>query len=167
MGTRVLYRHPKGRFEVHETVGHSALGRTYRIREAFLTPQKDARGTFSRKAPQVTILEAPKKAEQRGGARRRFTETELQSMKQLFHKGKSVSEISKQLGRSESAVRRALTKAGLREAVPRNGWSADDLELAQELRAKGMTCRAIGRELGRTEAAVESVLKYERKRKTG
>ena len=166
MGTRILYRHPKGRFEVHETVGHSALGGTYRIREAFLTPQKDARGTFSRKAPQMTILEAPK-AEKRGGAARRFTETELQSMKQLFHKGKSVSEISKQLGRSESAVRRALTKAGLRVAVSRNGWSADDLELAQELRAKGMTCRAIGRELGRTEAAVASVLKYERKRKTG
>ena len=39
----VIYRHPKGRFEVIETVGVNFMGDTYSIREAVLTPERDAR----------------------------------------------------------------------------------------------------------------------------
>ena len=43
MRERIVYRHPKGRFEVRESTGQGALGGTYCIREAFLTPEKDER----------------------------------------------------------------------------------------------------------------------------
>ncbi len=39
----MIYRHPKGRFEVIETVGVNFMGDTYSIREAVLTPERDAR----------------------------------------------------------------------------------------------------------------------------
>ena len=47
MGERIVYRHPKGRFEVRESTGQGALGGTYCIREAFLTPEKDERGRLT------------------------------------------------------------------------------------------------------------------------
>ena len=42
IGVKTVYRHPKGRFEVRETM-HHAFGNTYTVREAFLTPDEDRR----------------------------------------------------------------------------------------------------------------------------
>ena len=43
----VIYRHPQGRFEVIETTGRNVFGGTYSIREAVLTPERDARGLLT------------------------------------------------------------------------------------------------------------------------
>lgn len=47
MKETVVYRHPKGRFEVIEHTGRGMLGGTYRYRETFLTPEKDWRGVLN------------------------------------------------------------------------------------------------------------------------
>lgn len=44
---RVVYRHPMGRFEVVEREYRALGGNTYTVREAVLTPAKDARGFAS------------------------------------------------------------------------------------------------------------------------
>ncbi len=48
--TKVVYIHPKGRYEVVERTGRNGFGELYRIREAFLTPDKDRRGQFHAEA---------------------------------------------------------------------------------------------------------------------
>lgn len=46
--TRVIWRHPQGRFELRETEHYSMFeGRTYHTRECVFTPQDDARGLCS------------------------------------------------------------------------------------------------------------------------
>ena len=44
---RIVYRHPLGRYEVIEVTGVNIMGDTYRIREAELTPERDARGLLN------------------------------------------------------------------------------------------------------------------------
>ena len=50
MRERIVYRHPKGRFEVIERSGKDIFGNLYRIREARLTPEKDERGLLTNPA---------------------------------------------------------------------------------------------------------------------
>lgn len=58
---RVVYRHPKGRFEVVEVSGRNMMGQAYRYREAHLTPARDSRGFVPRARPVLTP--APKTGE--------------------------------------------------------------------------------------------------------
>lgn len=43
---RIVYRHPRGRFNVIETYGKSPFGTPFSVREAVLTPESDERGLF-------------------------------------------------------------------------------------------------------------------------
>ena len=43
----VIYRHPRGRFEIVETSWVNADGSSVRIRETVMTPQRDKRGLCS------------------------------------------------------------------------------------------------------------------------
>lgn len=46
--TRVIWRHPRGRFEIQETEHYSLFDHcTYYTRECVFTPQDDARGLCS------------------------------------------------------------------------------------------------------------------------
>lgn len=47
--SRVIWRHPHGRFDVVEHCGTSPLGPPYRIREAVFTPERDERGQINEK----------------------------------------------------------------------------------------------------------------------
>ena len=48
--SRVIYHHPRGRFDVIETRGTSPLGPPYAIRETVFTPERDKRGIACKKA---------------------------------------------------------------------------------------------------------------------
>ncbi len=48
--TKIIYIHPKRRYEVVERTGRNGFGELYHIREAFLTPDKDWRGQFHAEA---------------------------------------------------------------------------------------------------------------------
>lgn len=48
---RIAWRHPRGRFDVIEFQGTSPLGAPYRLREAVLTPERDARGILHKEKP--------------------------------------------------------------------------------------------------------------------
>lgn len=45
--SRVIWKHPRGRFVVIETSGVNAMGGSYAIREAVLTPENDRRGQIN------------------------------------------------------------------------------------------------------------------------
>ena len=45
--SRVIWRHPRGRFDVIETRGTSPLGPPYAIRETVFTPERDKRGQIN------------------------------------------------------------------------------------------------------------------------
>lgn len=169
MQTTVVYRHPKGRFEVRETVGKSALGGTYRIREAFLTPQKDARGTFSRKERPPVIAAEPesrkgKPKDMRGGARKKLTDEEKTWIRRLFADGMTMRQIAKEIGRTDTVVRSYLTdEAQLRKPRQQRAWTDEDREKARQLYASGMTLHQVGQAMGRTFSSV----KHAMEKKTG
>lgn len=82
MRERIVYRHPKGRFEVVETIGTNMMGNTYRFREAVLTPEKDERGLLTNTAMPAPVLwdrpepQQDKLKTMRGGVRKKLTDEE-------------------------------------------------------------------------------------------
>lgn len=103
----VIYRHPQGRFEVIETTGRNAFGGTYSIREAVLTPERDARGLLTDADKydqnQKTVNRTP------------LSEEEKETICTLFQDDVSVADIAGYIGRGEVMVRRVLDQRGLRK----------------------------------------------------
>lgn len=166
---KVVYRHPKGRFEVVEVSGRNMMGETYRYREAHLTPARDSRGFVPRTRPVYTP--APKTAEppqapktdRRGGLRYRLSDEEKRTMCMLWNQGMSMVEIAKQTGRNKTTVRNYLTlEAQLRTPSKMRGWTEQERAEARRLFRLGYTQSEIAQMLGRSVAAVEHVT-----RKTG
>ena len=61
--TRVIWRHPQGRFELRETEHYSLFeGRTYHTRECVFTPQDDARGLCSEEPTGIFVPVRRRKA---------------------------------------------------------------------------------------------------------
>lgn len=170
MSERIVYRHPKGRFEVHETVGHSALGGIYRIREAFLTPEKDERGRLKNAALPVPVLrdrpepQRDKPKTTRGGVRKKLTDEEKTVIRRFFSNGMSMKQIARKISRSDTVVRDYLTdEAKLRTPRGRRAWTDEEREEARRLYASGMTLHQVGKVMGRTFSAV----KHAMEKKTG
>lgn len=90
MRERIVYRHPKGRFEVVERSGKDIFGNLYRIREARLTPEKDERGRLTDAALPVPVLrdrpepQRDKPKTTRGGWRKKLTDEEKTWIRRLF-----------------------------------------------------------------------------------
>lgn len=173
MPERVVYRHPKGRFEVWETIGRGLLGGdTYAIREAVLTPQKDSRGTFHRPrrnetahfhyAPPTDALDEVQPMREY----RRMTEDEQGRAAVLFRKGYNVADIARNIGRDESTVASFLERAGIRKRKPKNLLTEEELARAEELHAQGMSIREAAHRIGRSYATVyDRMHKKARKKK--
>ena len=51
----VIYRHPRGRFEIVETSWVNADGSSVRIRETVMTPQHDERGIGNAVSPAAVL----------------------------------------------------------------------------------------------------------------
>ena len=174
MSEKVVYRHPKGRFEVWETIGRGLLGGgTYAIREAVLTPQKDSRGTFHRPRRHETAqphYEPPEWEDEPQGRRRRepLTAQEKEAIVRLFHEGCSLSEIGRRLGRNASTIRGYLEKIGERKPQPKNLFTPQELAQAETMLRQGMRVPEIAWRLGRSKDTLYHALRaHARKKNAG
>ena len=166
---KVVYRHPKGRFEVVEVSGRNMMGQAYRYREAHLTPARDSRGFLPRAkatfTPATKTGEPPlvPKTNRRGGSRTRLSEEEKRTICMLWNDGATMNDIAKQIRRTNTAVRKYLTlDAQLRTPSKMRGWTEQERAEARRLFRLGYTQSEIAQMLGRSIAAVEHVT-----RKTG
>lgn len=158
METRIIYRHPKGRFDVIESRGRNIFGEEYRVREAVATPRRDKRGllhTADADAPEIQPVPQGMKAHQQ----RVMTERDFEEIKMLFTRGKkSIRAIAEETGFSCSCVRDKLTRAGVRKPKFHRLWTDEEIALAKQLRAQGWTLAQIGERIGRSEFAVAQAI---------
>ena len=91
-----------------ETKGRNAFGGTYSIREAVLTPERDARGL-------LTDADKYDPGEMNSKKRTTLSEEEKDTICALFQDDVSVAEIAGYIGRGEVIVRRVLDQRGLRK----------------------------------------------------
>ena len=155
METSIVYRHPKGRFDVVERHGRNIFGEEYRIREAVATPRRDQRGLLhTADAPEMQPVPQGLKKQQK----KVMGERELEEIKQLFRGGKSIRAIAAETGFSISYVRDKLNRAGVRKPKFHRLWTDEEVTLAKKLRAQGWTLVQIGERIGRSEFAVAARL---------
>lgn len=146
---RIVYRHPLGRYEVIETTCVNIMGDTYRIREAVLTPGRDARGRLSdavRKAPPIAQA-LPEEPVQK----RRFQKIgsdEAKRIEQLWRQGFSVRQIADDCGRADSSIRAFLCMHGLRQPGVKVIWTKEDDETAIRLWKAGWSKTRIAEHIG-------------------
>lgn len=155
MRERIVYRHPKGRFEVIERSGTDIFGNPYHIREARLTPEKDERGLLTdadRLAPELH-LEMPEDSPQ-NRTRKTISQKEGQRICTMWRQGFSVRQIAEVCGRAESTINGYLVKKGLREPKDKRAWTEEETELALELWNAGWTLQKIADEMGRNKFTV-------------
>ncbi len=93
MKEKVVYVHPEGRFEVVERTGTNRWGDTYQIREAFLTPDKDARGQLHGMINKVSYR--PSKW---------LSDDQIAQIERLYGMGVRTRDIARKLGIAESTV---------------------------------------------------------------
>lgn len=158
MGERIVYRHPKGRFEVVERSGTDIFGNPYHIREARLTPEKDERGRLTA-ADKLAAAPQPPKAEAAEEPpepirRLRLSTKEQQRICTMWRQGFGIVQIARDCGRAESTINNVLLKKGLREPQEQNRWTDQDKKDAAALWRKGWSQKRIAEELGRSRASV-------------
>ncbi len=91
-----------------ETTGRNVFGGTYSIREAVLTPERDARGLLT-DADKYDPDEMPAKK------RTPLSEEEKETICTLYQDDVSVADIAEYIRRSVDMVRRVLDQRGLRK----------------------------------------------------
>lgn len=109
---RIVYRHPRGRFDVIEFCGKSPFGTPFSIREAFLTPERDARGLFhvdkqaggNHRVPVPEIEKAPRKSKPRKKVVPLLSEQEKTMIMDMHEVGWPIPKIASSLHKAESVV---------------------------------------------------------------
>lgn len=140
-----------------ETVGVNFMGDTYSIREAVLTPERDARGLLTdadkHDQNQKTVNRTP------------LSEEEKETICTLFQDDVSVAEIAGYIGRGEVMVRRVLDQRGLRKRVPKGRtWTDEERKTIVRMWHQGYSMQAIGDAVDRTWKAVSQEIHSMRKR---
>lgn len=148
---KVIYRHPMGRFEVVERDYRALDGSTYTVREAILTPAKDARGFASEFEP-VERKVMPTVGKVRA-ARPQVTPDERREWVLMHRNGAELRDIADAFGCNVDTVRSHLRRAG--EIAPvRNYWKREEARRALALWRQGMSFKRIAAELGKTPMSV-------------
>ena len=118
--TRVIWRHPQGRFEIQETEHYSLFDHcTYYTRECVFTPQDDARGLCS-EVP--TAIYVPEEIKQEGRWQPRVTDEEKQRLAKMYQAGMPIRAISRETGRAYETITNVLEErqaAGKRSRTSR------------------------------------------------
>ena len=117
--TRVIWRHPRGRFEVQESEHYSLFDHcTYYTRECVFTPQDDARGLCSEVPTGIFVPElcTPQK-----GVQGPVSDADVDQWCEWYKAGKNVADIAEmQARRSKILLRRVCARARLLpDPVPR------------------------------------------------
>ena len=104
--TRVIWRHPQGRFEIQETEHYSLFDHcTYYTRKCVFTPQDDARGLCS-EVP--TGIYVPEEIKQVGRWQPRVTDEEKQRLAKMYQAGMPIRAISRETGRAYETITNVL-----------------------------------------------------------
>lgn len=109
---RIVYRHPRGRFDVIEFCGKSSFGTPFSIREAFLTPEMDARGLFhvdkqaggNHYVPGPEARKVPQKSKPRKKAVPLLSEQEKTMIMDMHEVGWPIPKIASSLHKAGSVV---------------------------------------------------------------
>ena len=156
---RIAYRHPLERYEVVETTGVNQMGDTYHIREAKLTPERDARGmlTDADKVPPAWHKEKsqalPAETKEKR-LRKPFTEDEKQRVRTMYRQGFSIQEIAFDLNRNHSTIYTYLVKSGLHGNMEREEWTEQHDKIALALWNQGYSLRRIAEQMGKAKSTV-------------
>lgn len=100
--TRVIWRHPQGRFEIQETEHFSPYDHcTYYTRECVFTPQDDARGLCSEVPTGIFVPElcTPQK-----GVQGPVSDVDVDQWCEWYKAGKNVADIAEMARRSKATV---------------------------------------------------------------
>lgn len=102
--TRVIWRHPQGRFEIQETEHYSLFDHcTYYTRECVFTPQDDARGLCSEVPTGIFV---PEEIKQDGRRQPRVTDEENSGLRKCI---KQACPFALSQGRPDGRMRRSQT----------------------------------------------------------
>lgn len=156
---RVVYRHPLGRYEVVETTGVNQMGEPYRFREAFLTPQRDARGQLTdadkgQTAWHKKIVKVLPAEPQEKRMRKQFSEDEKKRVRTMYRQGFSIQEIAFDLNRNHSTIYTYLVKSGLHGNMEREEWTDQHDKIAKALWEQGYSLRQIAERMGKAKSTV-------------
>ena len=110
--SRVIWRHPRGRFDVVEFCGKSPFGTPFSIREAFLTPEMDERGLFhvdkqsggNHHVPVPEVEKAPRKSKPRKKVVPLLSEQEKTMIMDMHEVGWPIPKIASGLHKTGSVV---------------------------------------------------------------
>ena len=153
----MIYRHPLGRFEVVETTGRNMFGEPYCIREAVLTPARDARGMLH----EQDLIDA---GWHKGKTYEKISDEEKARMCRLYRDGVTMQDIAGRMGRGPDAVRKVLTANGLRKPYESaNRWTDEQRRTVARMYLQGAGNAEIGQAVGRTSRAVAQALTMLRK----
>ncbi len=125
--SRVIWRHPRGRFDVIETRGTSLLGPPYAIRETVFTPERDKRGIACKKAlpdPGFTV----RKSTARKHSYKRIGPREAEMIADMYQNGCNYSRIARELGRDHTSISAFIRRNNIKSR-PRNCSSENGKQL--------------------------------------
>lgn len=154
--TRVIWRHPQGRFELRETEHYSLFeGRTYHTRECVFTPDDDARGLCSEVPTGIFV---PEEIKQDGRRQPRVTDEEKQRLAKMYQAGMPIRAISRETGRSYETIAKVLEELGCRKKIPHKSvhWTYEEFQKAVAMRKRGYLFKEIGAALGKSNHAVQN-----------
>lgn len=151
----MIYRHPLGRFEVVETMGRNMFGDTYRIREAVLTPERDARGLLH----EEDLIDA---GWHNYKSREPLSDEDKARICRMYQGGAKMQHIATSMGRSVETVRKVLLAAGLCEPYKQR-WTDEERRTVVRMYLQGANYDAICEAVGRTRKAVAQALTVLRK----
>lgn len=154
--TRVIWRHPQGRFEIQETEHYSLFDHcTYYTRECVFTPQDDARGLCS-EVP--TVIYVPEEIKQEGRWQPRVTDEEKQRLAKMYQAGMPIRAISRETGRAYETITNVLEELGCRKKKPHKSvhWTYEEFQKAVVMRKRGYLFKEIGAALGKSNHAVQN-----------
>lgn len=153
---KVIWTHPKGRFELIEYV-HHGFGGTYKTRECRLTPKKDARGLTSDVLPEAVYI-APELRIPRTCTRGPVSGADVDQWCEWYKEGKIVADIAEMAGRSKTTIAARLRKRGLLpDLVPK--VTEKEVRKMERMYSSGMSVSQIAKEIGRNMQTVRNHLR--------
>lgn len=157
IGSEVIYRHPKGRFEVRETT-HHAFGNTYRVREAFLTPDEDRR-----RLPEAMRIRQSTETEDKPEVHFvAVSDREAEGFAELYRDSVTIEEIAHRFHRTQETVRSHLRRLVVIQARKVGFWKIEEIREAKAMVKNGYSLSEIARKFDRTESSVQSCMNSRR-----
>lgn len=157
IGSEVIYRHPKGRFEVRETM-HHAFGNTYTVREAFLTPDEDRR-----RLPEAMRIRQSTETEDKPEVHFvAVSDREAEGFAELYRDNATIDEIAHRFHRTQETVRSHLRRLGVIQTRKVGFWKIAEIREAKAMIKNGYSLSEIARKLDRTESSIQSCMNSRR-----